>query len=183
TLPPRPPSPPSGPPMGTLDSRRNDTLPDPPLPALTRTTTRSMNTASSSVRNDPVQQPVEPLGHIRGQERRDHVQHVVQFAVSRSGIDGSVQVRMQLSLLHVRRANGHDAQLAPPKVQRGPAKQLAVTLHDHPLFQRRMQAPYVASKPFVEASVHRSARLLAALPPCEHVVVVRTLVFRRRCES
>src|ERR1700759_2773521 len=41
--PPRPPSPPSGPPMGTNFSRRNETMPEPPSPAFTFTTTRSMN--------------------------------------------------------------------------------------------------------------------------------------------
>ena len=46
TSPPRPPSPPSGPPMGTNFSRRNELAPDPPVPASTRTTTRSMNTVS-----------------------------------------------------------------------------------------------------------------------------------------
>src|SRR5215216_1759567 len=43
TSPPRPPSPPSGPPMGTNFSRRNELAPDPPVPASTFTTTRSMN--------------------------------------------------------------------------------------------------------------------------------------------
>src|SRR4051812_6167021 len=41
--PPLPPSPPSGPPMGTRCSRLNDVHPDPPVPASTRTVTRSTN--------------------------------------------------------------------------------------------------------------------------------------------
>src|SRR2546427_469794 len=41
-LPPRPPSPPSGPPLGTYLKRANDDAPEPPVPATTRTTARSM---------------------------------------------------------------------------------------------------------------------------------------------
>src|SRR5688572_22838696 len=46
TSPPRPPSPPSGPPIGANFSRRNEVAPDPPVPALTLTMTRSMNTSA-----------------------------------------------------------------------------------------------------------------------------------------
>ncbi len=42
-LPPRPPSPPSGPPRGTYFSRRNDTAPLPPSPAITSIVASSMN--------------------------------------------------------------------------------------------------------------------------------------------
>src|SRR5215510_10547737 len=45
--PPRPPSPPSGPPFGTNFSRRKELAPEPPVPATTCTTARSMNTSSS----------------------------------------------------------------------------------------------------------------------------------------
>src|ERR1044071_9426375 len=41
-LPPRPPSPPSGPPLGTYLNRAKDEAPDPPVPATTCTTARSM---------------------------------------------------------------------------------------------------------------------------------------------
>src|SRR5690606_113943 len=42
-LPPRPPSPPSGPPFGMNFSRRNDTIPLPPSPAMTSMCASSMN--------------------------------------------------------------------------------------------------------------------------------------------
>src|ERR1700720_1625299 len=42
-LPPRPPSPPSGPPRGTYFSRRNETAPLPPSPAITSMTASSKN--------------------------------------------------------------------------------------------------------------------------------------------
>src|SRR6476660_3726693 len=42
-LPPRPPSPPSGPPRGTYFSRRNETAPLPPSPAMTSIFASSMN--------------------------------------------------------------------------------------------------------------------------------------------
>src|SRR6476469_7754733 len=42
-LPPRPPSPPSGPPRGTYFSRRNETAPLPPPPAMTSIFASSMN--------------------------------------------------------------------------------------------------------------------------------------------
>src|SRR5262245_27439450 len=48
-LPPLPPSPPSGPPLGTNISRRNDSAPEPPVPAVTRITARSMNATDHSV--------------------------------------------------------------------------------------------------------------------------------------
>src|SRR5207247_9046574 len=42
-LPPRPPSPPSGPPRGTYFSRRNETAPSPPSPAITSINASSKN--------------------------------------------------------------------------------------------------------------------------------------------
>src|ERR1700691_6087892 len=48
TSPPRPPSPPLGPPRGTYFSRRKAKQPLPPLPALTRMVTSSMNTEGTA---------------------------------------------------------------------------------------------------------------------------------------
>src|SRR3954470_4887485 len=50
--PPLPPSPPSGPPSGANFSRRKLTMPEPPLPAVTRTMTRSMNIAVGPTKVD-----------------------------------------------------------------------------------------------------------------------------------
>src|SRR3954469_18117400 len=104
--PPRPPSPPSGPPMGTNFSRRNETMPDPPSPAFTLTTTRSMNMWSfasyarpqqldraDAFRSDQILQ--------RGNRRADDVR-------MHAHVQRAVQMRVQLAVLIRRRACGDD---------------------------------------------------------------------------
>src|SRR3990172_3280338 len=96
TSPPRPPSPPSGPPMGTNFSRRKDDAPDPPVPAFTRTMTRSMN-IGRPLHPDP-EHPV-PRGNVRRDHRRDRVEHAADGVNPGAGVQGAVEVRVQLPLL------------------------------------------------------------------------------------
>src|SRR5581483_1331991 len=113
--PPRPPSPPSGPPMGTNFSRRNETMPDPPSPAFTLTTTRSMNMPSLPPNSRPEQpRPARPL---LPDEIRDRVKRLIDRRRFHADVECAVQMRVELPLLARRRARGHDAQLAPREVE------------------------------------------------------------------
>src|SRR5438093_7894230 len=119
TSPPRPPSPPSGPPMGTNFSRRNELAPDPPVPASTRTTTRSMNMyvrcmarlAGRSVCPHALPESLGTLHVVRRQHVAKLHQQRVELQRRRSGVERTVQVRVQLSVLPQGGAGGHDAQL------------------------------------------------------------------------
>src|SRR5215218_11262923 len=96
--PPRPPSPPSGPPMGTNFSRRNELAPDPPVPASTRTTTRSMNTINEPHARSLAQHSREQLviaAPVIGTEQvRDGVDGAHYFFGRRARMQRSVEVRM-----------------------------------------------------------------------------------------
>src|ERR1700682_3709370 len=94
-LPPRPPSPPSGPPRGTYFSRRNDTAPLPPSPAITSMFASSMNFIVTSLASGGEragsarcrrrvgsvarrlhQERVATVGSLRVVAHRNHVQKV-----------------------------------------------------------------------------------------------------------
>src|SRR3954451_14562224 len=113
--PPRPPSPPSGPPIGTNFSRRNEVIPDPPSPAFTCTTTRSMNIPLFPLDPRPQQTPcLRPIGaeqvgkRVNG--RRDdrwrdaHVQR-------------ATQMRVKLARLILGRTRCNDAELTPLQIE------------------------------------------------------------------
>src|SRR5215218_3007525 len=113
--PPRPPSPPSGPPMGTNFSRRNELAPDPPVPASTRTTTRSMNTISEpharSLSQDSREQLMVPARVVGTEQVGDDVDGVQHFFRRGAGMTRPVQMRVQLTVLPRHRARAHDAEL------------------------------------------------------------------------
>src|SRR5918998_3477682 len=130
TLPPRPPSPPSGPPIGTNFSRRNETIPEPPSPALTFTTARSMNIASLASDSGP-----QHLCGVEGVRRDDALERGQRLGHPfgrRTDVHGAVQVRVELPLLAARSARGDHAQLAPREIEPGPAEHFSVPLGDHP---------------------------------------------------
>src|SRR5215204_2694768 len=120
--PPRPPSPPSGPPMGTNFSRRNEVAPEPPVPASTRTTTRSMNTVSelrarSWGRHSREQLVIAP-SVVGSQQIGDGVDGVLHLRTGRAGVKGAVEVRVELTVLSRKRARSDDAQLAAAQIER-----------------------------------------------------------------
>src|SRR3954466_246304 len=144
TSPPRPPSPPSGPPIGTNFSRRKELMPEPPSPALTRTTTRSMNMTSLSF--DPGPEQPRRCGAIGPDHRLQRLHGRRHDARCDADIQRAVEMRMQLPILLRSHAHGSDAQLTPSKVQPPTRKPLAVSLHDHPFVQLGVKVPNVLSQ-------------------------------------
>src|SRR5690606_2573869 len=169
--------------MGTLDSRLKETLPAPPLPALTRTTTRSMNTVPGSMIQNAFQQTLEALLHFLVEQRPHQFQCLMHFARRSTGIQRTVQMRMPLTLLPVCGAYGHDAQLTPPQVQRLATTQLSVAVHDHPCLQRRMKRADVRTEPLVKPAIHQLASGLPSIAPILRISIVRSLIVTRRFDS
>src|SRR3954447_25243656 len=110
--PPRPPSPPSGPPMGTNFSRRNEVMPEPPSPAFTRTTTRSMNMLSLPSNARPQQ---ARRMRVVADEIVDRVDCLIDDCRRYADVQRAMQMRMELTLLIGGRARRDDAQLASRK--------------------------------------------------------------------
>src|SRR6266540_2674111 len=96
TSPPRPPSPPSGPPIGTRYSRRNDVHPDPPVPASTRTTARSMNIAGSA---NALEKQLVRRELTGGKQVGKTVERAFHFFPRGAGVESAVQMGMKLALL------------------------------------------------------------------------------------
>src|SRR5688572_9805943 len=111
--PPRPPSPPSGPPIGTNFSRRNDVAPEPPVPAFTFTTTRSMNIGCSL---HACPQHAMACRVVRRHEHADGAECFRDRCLRRTGVQRAMQVGVQLSLLARRGAGGDDAEFAAREV-------------------------------------------------------------------
>src|SRR5690349_16659896 len=114
TSPPRPPSPPSGPPSGTNFSRRNETMPEPPSPAFTFTTTRSMNI---SFPPDARPKHARRRHAFALEASAERVQHLIDHDWVDSNIDCSMEMRVKLPILRRGRTCGNDAELAPLKVE------------------------------------------------------------------
>src|SRR3954447_25279309 len=131
--PPRPPSPPSGPPMGTNFSRRKETIPDPPSPAFTLTTTRSMNMGSFASYARP--QQLDRAGVLRPEEIGQRRDRRVDDVNGHADVQRTVQMGMQLSVLACRGARRDDAQLPASQVQSRAREYLAVALGNHPVVQ------------------------------------------------
>src|SRR5687767_9481309 len=168
TSPPRPPSPPSGPPIGTNFSRRNELAPEPPVPASTRTMTRSMNMLTRRSPSSPdysCEQLVIALRIVGTEEVGDGIDARANFGGRRSGVQRTVQMRVQLPVLSRQGACAHDAQLPSLQIERGSREHLAVAVYDHPCVERRVELPDVVSEPFIERTVHRSTRGFAGLAP------------------
>src|SRR5262245_47415799 len=97
TSPPRPPSPPSGPPSGTNFSRRNEMMPDPPSPALTRTTTRSMNTSLLTLNARPQQSHGSHA--LVAHDVEECVDQLIDHSRRHADVEGTVQMRVKLTIL------------------------------------------------------------------------------------
>src|SRR6266542_3729565 len=117
TSPPPPPSPPSGPPIGTRYSRLNDVHPEPPVPASTWTTTRSMNIVGSAHACEKQLVRSEPVGWKMISQA---VERALDFFPRRTRVECAVQMRVKLTLLRRGGACSHDAQLASLEVETRP---------------------------------------------------------------
>ena len=110
--------------MGTNFSRRKETMPEPPSPALTRTTTRSMNTGADlrcarlALHATPEHSRARHRAVVdHAGERFDDFGHDVR---RHAHVQRSAKMRVQLSLLPRGRTCGDNAELAP-----GPREWLA----------------------------------------------------------
>src|SRR5689334_12899632 len=97
--------------MGTNFSRRKELMPDPPSPAFTRTTTRSMNMTSLSLDARP--KHARGNGAFGAHDGFQRVDGRRDDACGDANVQRAVQMRVQLPILPRRDANGQDAQLAP----------------------------------------------------------------------
>src|SRR5688572_27000570 len=83
---------------------------------------------------------------------------------------------MQLTILPRHGASRDDAKLATAQVERGTRQHLAVSVHDHPGIQRRMQMADVVAQPFVERTVHRCTRCFAFGSPSRGILEVLSFI-------
>src|SRR5688572_9147969 len=175
--PPRPPSPPSGPPIGTNFSRRNDEAPDPPVPAFTLTTTRSMNIGRSL---DPGPQHPVPGRVVRRHEHADRTEGVGDRGLRGAGVQCTMQVGVQLPVLSRCRTGGNDAELPARQIEAGTRQDLSVPFDDHPGIERRMQRADVLAQPLIKRAVHDGAGFLALFPPFVGAIESLALIECRR---
>src|ERR1043166_94295 len=112
-LPPRPPSPPSGPPLGTYLKRAKEQAPEPPVPATTRTITRSTKlTAPPGPRVVPPRSSPPPPPR-RPEQRPHDVESLLQRLAPRPGAARAEEVRMELPFGSLHRDLRHAATFPP----------------------------------------------------------------------
>src|SRR5690349_6773531 len=116
--PPRPPSPPSGPPMGTNFSRRKEVMPEPPSPAFTRTTTRSMNISLFPFDARP--QQADLARALSAEDVGQRVERLIDDRCVDTDVHRAVEMREQLAVLPARGTRGNDAELSTLQVEGRP---------------------------------------------------------------
>src|SRR5574337_432122 len=180
-LPPRPPSPPSGPPLGLYLNRANELAPDPPVPAITRTTARSMNIGhrAPAVPHAPPQL-LDLLPLIEAQQWIDHRQHALDLGEGRPGVERPPEVGMQLPRRLQHRRLRHGAQLPAQQIEPGPRHGPPVPFGDHPGVERRVQPPDTLPQLPVVLAVHDRTGLLAPPGPLGHPRVIGAFIARGR---